>query len=99
MGENTTSMERLVNILNMKMPVNIVGESDDIEGNKDEIRIIIKEKPESVIIFVIDSSPERTEHVVEGVLNDHNSQYDEREAKGQMRVKYIVESVDENTFA
>lgn len=83
----------------MKMPVSIVGEPDDIEGNKDEVRIIVKEKSESVIVFVIEDSPERTEHVVEGVLNDHNSQYEEREAKGQIRVKYIVESVDENTFA
>lgn len=99
MGGNTSSMERLVNILDMKMPVSIVGESDDIEGNKDEIRIIVKEKPESVIIFVIEDSPERTEHVVEGVLNDHKSQYEKRDSKGQMRVKYIVESVDENTFA
>lgn len=99
MRGNKTAMERLIKVLDMKMPVNIVGESDDIEGNKNEIRVIVKEKPESVIIFVIESSPERTEHVVENVLNDHNSQYKKKESKGQMRLKYVVESVDENTFA
>lgn len=99
MEKNKTKMKRLVNVLKMKMPINIVGESDDISGNKDKIRAIIKEKPDSIIFFVIESSPKRTEHVVENVLDDHNAQYQKKEPRGQMRVKYVVKEVDEKTFA
>lgn len=99
MEENKTKMKRLVNVLKMKMPINIVGESDDISGNKHKIRAIIKEKPDSIIFFVIESSPKRTEHVVENVLDDHNAQYQKKESGGQMRVKYVIEGVDEKTLA
>ena len=91
-------MERLVRVLQMKMPVNVVGESDDIEGNSDKIRVLAKEKPNSVILFIMESSPERTEYVVENILEDHNSQYERKDSRGQMRVKYVVNKVDNNTF-
>ena len=98
MGSNKTAMERLVRVLQMKMPVNVVGESDDIEGNSDKIRVLAKEKPNSVILFIMESSPERTEYVVENILEDHNSQYERKDSRGQMRVKYVVNKVDNSTF-
>lgn len=99
MRSNKTPMERLINVLKMKMPVNVVGESDDIEGNTDRIRVLAKKKPNSVIIFVIESSPDRTEYVIENILEDHNSKYEKKDSRGQMRVKYVVNKVDDNTFS
>lgn len=98
MKSEKNSMRRLINILEMRMPLDRVGETGSRLLGNDRTRLIVKVEEDSAILSVVEESPERTEYAVEEILDGHNAVYDKTYSNDEMKIKYVITDVDDSTF-
>lgn len=98
MGSKLSVQEQLLGVLEMKMPINRVNGSDEINGRFDKIRAIARKEDDRLTIFVFEKSPSRTEDTIDNILADHNCRYEKEDSTAEFRTKYVIKQIDDSTF-
>lgn len=88
------SIERLINVIRFRIPLNRVEFPDNVE----DTAVIARRDGEQLTLLVPDRFPRRTNTQLKNIFDNHNVVYDESDANGSIETKYTVKEVDSDSF-